>query len=130
MRAMALGAVLIVARVLALADRDLALSVVSLPALLFHDVAVATGFWILDRLTGQPRWLWVLYAALVAYVALNVPVIRALSSPLTVPMLRAAGGPLLDSIAYYATAANLARMGAVIVAGALLPLALARLNAQ
>jgi len=114
-----------IARVLALADRDLALSLVSVPALLFHDVAVAVVFWMLDRVTGRPKWLWGLYAALAVYIAINVPVIRALSSPLTMPMLRAAGGPLLDSIAYYATAANLLRMGVVLTAAAVLPLVIA-----
>ena len=41
--------------------------------------------------------------SLALYAALNVPVTRALSSPLTVPMWRAAGGPLLDSITFYLT---------------------------
>ena len=37
------------------------------------------------------------------YAVLNVPVERALSSPLTWTMWRAAGGALADSIRYYAT---------------------------
>lgn len=47
------------------------------------------------------------YAALTFWTAFNVPVARQLSSPLTHAMLHATGGALRDSIASYATLANL-----------------------
>jgi hypothetical protein len=47
--------------------------------------------------------------------------VRALSSPLTVPMLRAGGSALGDSILYYATPTNGVMIAIVVVAGALLP---------
>jgi arylsulfatase A-like enzyme len=50
----------------------------------------------------------VAYAALVCYAAINIPIGRALATPLTWPMLRAARGALSDSILYYLTAANVA----------------------
>ena len=50
-------------------------------------------------LAGRRRVLWLSTRVLALYAAVNVPVARVLSSPLTMPMWRAAGGPLLDSIA-------------------------------
>ena len=41
-----------------------------------------------------------------AYAAINVPVARVFGTPLTAPMLGAAGGALSDSIATYVTAPN------------------------
>ena len=72
-----------------------------LPAILAHDVLVAMAFWVVDRATSRSRWLWLGYAIVVALAAINVPVVRAVGASLTVPMLRAARGPLLDSIRAY-----------------------------
>lgn len=117
------------AKALAVADHAVPASVWSIPAFVWHDVAVALAFWLTDRFTRRSRWMWVPYAGLVVFAAINVPVTRALSSPLTVPMLRAAGGPLLDSVLHYATAGNLIRMAVVLAAGAGLPFLLSRLPA-
>jgi len=121
MRAASLVCVLILAKLLAIGDREFAWSIWTLPAYVWHDVVVGVGFWVLDRLTGRSGLLWVLYGAIVALAAIDVPVTRALSSPLTVPMLRAAGAPLLDSVGSYVTPFNLAAIGAVLVAGVLAP---------
>jgi hypothetical protein len=80
----------------------------------------------LDAALGRPRWMWAPYLGLAAYVALNVPVVRVLSSPLTVPMWRAAGGALSDSIAYYLTPMNLAAMALVFAVALGLPWLLSR----
>jgi phosphoglycerol transferase MdoB-like AlkP superfamily enzyme len=66
----------------------------------------------------------VVYAAVVAYVAINVPITLILSSPLTPAMLRASGGPLLDSIRHHVTAENLGAVLLVIVTGVVFPLLL------
>jgi hypothetical protein len=60
------------------------------------------------------------------YTAVNVPVACTLATPLTWPLLQAARGPLVDSIAHHVTPANLLRLAAVLTAGAVLPLALKR----
>jgi hypothetical protein len=91
------------------------------PALLAHDVLVALVFWALDRATRRSRWLWIVYAIVVALVAIDVPVVRAVGSSLTVPMLRAARVPLLDSIRAYVTWFNLLAIVAVVLAAAWLP---------
>ena len=62
--------------------------------------------------------------AAVLYVMINVGVERVLSSPLTWPMLGAAGGALSDSIKRHATPANFALMSVVVVAGIAFPLLL------
>jgi hypothetical protein len=121
---------LLVARLLAIGDRDLAWSIWTPAAYLWHDVLVGVGFWTLDRLTRQPRALWILYGAIVLLAAIDVPVTRALSSPLTVPMLRAAGAPLLDSFAHYATPFTLLSMALVILTGAVTPFVLPRLPSR
>jgi hypothetical protein len=112
------------ARAFGLAGRELPLSIWLPSVLVWHDVAVALAFWAAAScLPGRVRpWLaTAIYWVVVAWAALNVAVVRALSSPLTLPMLRAADGPLSDSIAHYATPGNLAMMLAVIAAGAFLP---------
>jgi hypothetical protein len=127
MRASSLVIVLIVAKALAVADRDLPLSVWTLPAFVWHDVAVGVIFYLVDRGLGRPRILWVAYAGIAGLAAINVPITVAFSTPMTMTMVRAAGGPIADSIAYYATAPNLARMAVVCLVAALTPPALARL---
>jgi phosphoglycerol transferase MdoB-like AlkP superfamily enzyme len=125
-RPLALGGTLALAKGLAITGSSVPASVWTAPAFLWHDVAVAAAFWLVDRLTRQSRWMWAPYFAIVLLAAIDVPITRALSSPLTVPMLRAAGGPLIDSILHYVTAANVLRMAIVIGAAAVLPFALAR----
>jgi arylsulfatase A-like enzyme len=68
-----------------------------------------------------------LYGLLATWTAINIPVARAVFTPLTLPMLRAAGGPLADSIRLYVTPLNIALMLAVLVVASFLPGALQRL---
>src|SRR5689334_18156052 len=83
-------------------------------AYLWQDAAVVLFFAAVEwRLSRCPRIVWLLYAALALYAAINIPVARALATPLTWPMWRAAGGPLADSIRYYATWQNTALVLAV-----------------
>ncbi|HEX7780553.1 MAG TPA: hypothetical protein VF424_14995, partial [Vicinamibacterales bacterium] len=120
-RAAGLLVVLIVAKILSVVGRDPAGGIWLLPALFWQDVAVAALFWAIDRLLRRSRLMWIPYGVIVAYAAVNVPIARALSSPLTVPMWRAARGPLLDSIAIYLTPVNLALILTVIAVGAIAP---------
>ncbi len=112
MRAIGLTLVLILAKVLVLAGREVTWSWWSVPAYFWHDVAVGAAFGLFEIVVRRQSLVSIAYYMLVVYAALNVPVSRALSSPLTMPMWRAAGGPLLDSVAYYVTAANI---GAVLL---------------
>ena len=85
---------------------------------------MALLFALLDFFLKRATGIWVIYAVLVMYVAINVPVTRLLSTPLTLPMLRAARGPLGDSIAYYFTPVNLGAIALVLGSGAGFPLLL------
>ena len=76
----------------------------------------------------RTRLVWVLYAAIVGYVAANVPITLVLSSPMTWTMLRAARGPLLDSIKHHLTIVNLSLPALIVAAGILFPLVLGRLK--
>jgi hypothetical protein len=118
---------LVLARALA-GTHGMPASVWAVPALLWHDVAIGIAFWTVDVVCRRPRWMWVPYGALAAYAALNVPVTRVLSSPLTVPMWRAAGGPLADSITHYLTPANAAAIAAVVIAALVLPRVINRIG--
>lgn len=73
--------------------------------------AVATG----------SRVLWIAFAGLAAYTAINVPVARVMGTPLTYTILRTVGGALSDSIRVYFTAPNLLAAGAVLVSACVLP---------
>jgi hypothetical protein len=126
MRATCLLGVFVLARVLVLAGRSVPLSGWTPLAYLWQDVLVVLLFALLERI-GRRAWLgWVVYALLVLYTAVNVPVACQLATPLTWPLLRAARGPLGDSIIHHVTLANLLRLAAVGGAGVALPLLLRR----
>jgi len=102
-------------------SRDPSWSVWSSPVFMWHDVAVGVAFWALDAALRRPRWMWGPYLLIAAYAALNVPVTWVLSSPLTVPMWRAAGGALADSITYYLTLRNGSAIAVVVGVALVLP---------
>ena len=104
---MCLLAVLVIAKALTLAGRDVPLSAWSPFAYLWQDVLVALVFFVVDRGLESPAVAWSVYALLAAYAAINVPVTRVLSTPMTWALARAARGPLSDSVFHYLTAANL-----------------------
>ena len=58
---------------------------------------------------------------LAIYAAVNIPVGRAVSTPLTWPMLRAARGPLADSLLLYVTWTNMLLVLLTLAAAAILP---------
>ena len=123
-RSLSLFGVFVLTKVLVLWDRELRWSAWTPLAFVWQDlliVALYAGFdWVARR-----AWMsWTVYALLVGYVAINVPIARVLSSPLTVPMLRAASGTLADSIFYYVTATNLLNVAAVLSLAVSLPIML------
>src|SRR5205085_1860746 len=91
----------------------------------WQDVLAVLLFAALDFTLRQLRvkaWAaWSLYWTLALYAALNIPVGRALSTPLTWPMLRAARGPLTDSFLVYATWQNAFLIALTLAAAAILP---------
>jgi hypothetical protein len=111
---------------MSLSGRHIAFSAWMPIALFWQDVLVALLFALLDFLIKRKPAIWIIYAVLVMYVAINVPVTRLLSTPLTLPMLRAARGPLSDSIAYYFTPVNLGTIALVLASGAVFSLLLSR----
>jgi hypothetical protein len=128
MKAVSLLAVFVLAKALVLAGRAVPWSAWTLPAYLWQDVLAALAFAALDHGLRRRPWAgWSLYAALTLYTAVNVPVARVLSTPLTWPLLRATRGTLADSIAYHATPANLLCLAAVAAAAVVLPVFLPRL---
>jgi len=137
-RAACLLAVLLSAKLALIALRSAAglgaplASVWTLPAFVYQDLAVATAWAVSDlllsRLRGPSAIGWTLYAGAVVWTAVNVPAAALFSSPLTRPILAAAGGALADSIRLYLTARNLAPLLAVLAIGALAPLAVRRLR--
>src|ERR1051326_8444944 len=109
MHAISLALVLLVTRVLESPGHHVVRSWWSPIAYLWHDAAVVLAFAAFElACRGRRRLVWAIYILVAAYAVLNVPVDRALSSPLTPAMWRAAGGPLADSIRHYATWSNAA----------------------
>jgi hypothetical protein len=110
------------AKAAALAGRTVPLSWWAPVAYLWQDAVVALAFVIVESLLStRPRLLRTMYLVLVLYVAINVPVARVLSTPLTWSMWRAARGPLADSIRYYATAPNVAAVALIVGAALITP---------
>lgn len=124
MKALGLFSVFLLARVIVLMGRDVPLSPWSPVAYLWQDLLVVLLFGVLERAVRRPWFSWALYGGIVAYVALNLPLTRLLSSPMTVPMLRAARGTLADSILHHLTFANVALMALVAGMGICLPVLL------
>jgi hypothetical protein len=127
MKAASFLGVFLVAKLLVLVGRDISWSPWALWAFLWQDVLVALVFAAFDWvLRGRPGIGWSVYALLAFYTAVNVPVACTLSTPLTWPLLRAASGPLADSITYHVTAANILRLAIVLLCAAGFPFALRR----
>jgi arylsulfatase A-like enzyme len=129
MRALALFAALVIAKLLSVAGRELPWSVWTPLALFWQDALVALLFGAVDyvfrKVPAVGRCvLWLI----VSYAAANVALARILSSPLTWQMSRATGAALADSIRHYLTAGNLALMSAVLVAAGGFLLAARRLR--
>jgi glucan phosphoethanolaminetransferase (alkaline phosphatase superfamily) len=130
MRAASLFLVLVTAHLLMIAGRPVPLSIWTVPAYLWQDILTAILFALIDRALPKSNIVWILYGLLVVYAAINVPIARVLSSPLTWPMMRAARGTLTDSIAYYVTPGNLLFPALVLAAGLLFPWFLKRTRFQ
>jgi glucan phosphoethanolaminetransferase (alkaline phosphatase superfamily) len=95
-------------------------------AYVWQDALVAGIFGVFDLALKRARIVWVVYWAAAIYAAINIPVGRAVSTPLTRPMLRAARGALSDSIFLYVTVTNILLALAVLAAAAVLPFLLMR----
>jgi hypothetical protein len=97
----------------------------SLVAYVWQDAMVALAFGGFDiamhRIGTATRIVWFVYWTIATYAAINIPVGLVVSTPLTRPMLRAARGPLADSILVYLTATNILLLLSVIAAAAGLP---------
>jgi phosphoglycerol transferase MdoB-like AlkP superfamily enzyme len=131
MRAVSLLAVLVLAKLLALAGHRLGWSWWAPLAYFWQDVLVVLLFALANVVTRRRRWFGqAVYVVLAWYTAINVAVAHVLSTPLTWMLLRAARGTLADSILYYVTGPNLLRVGVVLAAAVLVPVSLARLGAQ
>jgi hypothetical protein len=122
MKALCLFGVFLFARILILLGRDVPVSCWSPIAYLWQDSVIVLMFAAVERFTTRRPWIaWTLYSATALYVALNLPLVRLMSSPMTWPMLRAARGTLADSIRHHLTWENLALIGLVLGAAGVLP---------
>ena len=119
-------AVLVSAKAITLVGHAVPLSVWSPFAYLWQDVCLVLLFFLVDRALGRPAPAWVLYALLVIYAAINVPVTLVLSTPLTRSMMRGARGALADAVLHYLTAGNIVALAVPIVVAVALPLMLRR----
>jgi lipoteichoic acid synthase len=127
MRAASLFVVFVLAKSAVLIGHTIPASAWTPAAYFWQDALVALLFGLLEwRLPARP--VQVAYWALTLYTALNIPVGRAVSTPLTWPMLRAARGPLADSIVLYVTWSNALWVVLTLAVAAALPLFVRRWN--
>ena len=121
LRAVCLLATLVAAKAITLLGTDVPVSPWAPATYIWQDVLVAGLFFLVDASLKREQIGWSLYAAIVLYAAINVPVTRVLSTPLTWTIIGAAGGPLADSIAHYVTPRNLTALAVPVIVGAALP---------
>ena len=126
MKAASLLCVFIVAKLVILTGYDLQWSLRTALSLFWQDAAFVLGFAILEKLPWSRFVIAGLYWLVALYVALNVPVIRMFSTPLTLPMLRATRGTLSDSIGHHVDIANLVGIVFVLTAAVIAPMWLRR----
>ena len=129
MKSLCLLGVFLLARMLSVLGRDVPLSVWSPIAYLWQDLLIVLLFAGVERSTARRPWIaWAAYFTTSVYVALNLPLLRLMSSPITLPMLRATGSTLGDSIRHHLTGENLTLIGLVLGAAGVLPLVLRRVQ--
>jgi lipoteichoic acid synthase len=127
-KAASLFVILVLAKAAAAWGHTVPLSWWSPIAYFWQDAAIALAFATVEPiLSSRPRTLWTTYGVLTLYAAINVPVVRVLSTPLTWAMWRAARGPLADSIWYYATPASVSAVVLLAAAAAIAPRLIDRL---
>jgi phosphoglycerol transferase MdoB-like AlkP superfamily enzyme len=128
LKALGLFGVLVLAKICMLAGREVPLDLAA--ALFWDDALLALAFtgvcWLARK---RPAISTSCYILLVSYAALNVPIARLTSSPLTLPMLRATGTALSDSITHHLSLQNLALMFLIAAAAIALPRLLRRMPA-
>lgn len=126
MKAASLLCVFVVAKLVILTGYDLDWSLRTPMALLWQDAAFVLAFALLERVP-RTRFINVgLYWLIALYVALNVPVVRLFSTPLTLPMLRATRETLADSISHHVDVANLVGIGLVLGTALMAPICFQR----
>jgi len=131
MRSASLLLVFVLAKLVIVWDHAAPVTSWSLLAYVWQDVAVALAFGAFEitldlfeikfERLGATRLAWASYWAIAIYTAINIPVGRVVSTPLTRPMLRAARGPLADSMRAYVTSTNILLVMSVLAAAAGLP---------
>jgi phosphoglycerol transferase MdoB-like AlkP superfamily enzyme len=125
MRALSLLIVFVLAKLAILGGHSIPVSVWTPLAYFWQDALIALLFAALEwRLPA--RVTWSLYWTLSIFAAFNIPIVRAVSTPLTLAMLRAARGPLSDSFLVYITWQNAALVALTLAAAALFPRVLRR----
>jgi glucan phosphoethanolaminetransferase (alkaline phosphatase superfamily) len=132
MRSLSLLLVFVVAKMAILWGHAVPMTAWSLIAYIWQDVTVALAFAAFDvfsvKLGATSRIAWTAYWAMVIYAVINIPVGRVVSTPLTRPMLRAARGPLSDSILLYVTIPNALLVTSVLALAAALPVLIRRVS--
>src|SRR5258706_11729032 len=129
MRATALLIVFLLCKILVLTGRHLDFTPWAIAAYIWQDCLVVLLFAGLERIVGK-KIGWALYAAATLWAAINVPVARMMSTPLTWPMLHATGGPLLDSIKHQLTLANIASMLLIAITAGIAPIFIKRFRSS
>ena len=117
MKAIAFFIVLLAAKVASIAGHSIPFSPWTPLAFIWQDVLAALIFAGLITLCRRDWIAWVVYGLGVSYVALNVAVLRILTTPITWPMLKAARGTLSDSVLHYFKPQVILPVAAVLLVG-------------
>lgn len=126
MKPIALFLVFLIGRVICVMGRDLEWSLGLPVVMIWQDVAMVLVFALFDRIPRSSKLTWTIYGLLVGYLAMNVPLIRVLSTPLTPAVVNAAAGALKDSIWHHVTTETIVAVIIVIAAGIAVPGMLSR----
>jgi glucan phosphoethanolaminetransferase (alkaline phosphatase superfamily) len=129
---LSLFCVLAVAKVLMVIGRDLSPFPLTVIVFLWQDavLAVAGGAVLALLACRWPAASWSCYGLLAFYAAMNVPLARALGTPLTWQMSQATGTALADSIRHYFTPINFVLITAVVFTALVAPFCFKALSSR
>ena len=121
MRTISLLGLLVVWRLLVLEGRNIPFSLWNPVAYFWQDLLVVLVFGALEKIARRPPLAWLLYLGAVLYLGINLLLMRILSTPLTISLLRAADHTLSDSIRHYFDGPNFLLFSLFVGTGVLLP---------
>jgi hypothetical protein len=115
-----------IGKLLTVAFHGFEVRLATIAVLLWQDMLSAALLVLVFR--WSRRAAWILYAIGVLHFAISMPLLRLMTTPLTVPLLNAGSGTLADSISHHVDLVNLGLIAGTLFLGGVFPFLFRRLG--